>query len=137
MTPFPFRGFRKAQLALAASALLLALSVLLMASATYAWFFDSVVNQGNVIRCPDAPASDAEARGAEGCGDTADPGKASDNAEDAISGGELEVSGDLGLSSGASESGEPESQSGASHATEPSPSPDGGSDSAPGQDAGG
>lgn len=137
MTPFPFRGFRKAQLALAASALLLALSVLLMAGTTYAWLSDSVVNRGNIIRCPDAPASDAEARGAEGCGDVADAGKSSGNAEDAISGGEAEVSGGgVDLLPGASEGGEPESQRGASDAAEPPP-PNGGSVPASGQDAGG
>lgn len=55
------------RLMLLASAVLLLASVVLMAGATYAWFTDSVVNEGNTIRAaekfstPDpAPASGGE-----------------------------------------------------------------------------
>ena len=66
------------RLMLAASAMLLLASVALMAGATYAWFSDTVVNEGNSIRAagnfpdpapvldePDAASDDPQADGSE------------------------------------------------------------------------
>ena len=113
MRPFRQVGFGGTRLALLASVLLLALSILLMTSATYAWFSDSVVNRGNTIRYESTtPASDEEATpatedgeasaglGDELAGDEGGPPAGSDealggiggedSAGDAIAGGEGE-----------------------------------------------
>lgn len=58
MKPFRETAFWNVRIALLGSVALLALSVLLMTGATYAWMSDSVVNQGNVLRCVEpGPAS--------------------------------------------------------------------------------
>ncbi|RDB57123.1 hypothetical protein C1879_07785 [Paraeggerthella hongkongensis] len=73
MKPFRETAFWSARIALLGSAALLALSILLMTGATYAWMSDSVVNRGNVLRCADSGPASCESEPVTDPGGEGDP----------------------------------------------------------------